>query len=104
VADTDSLRELGLVGRKSLGKNEAMLFVFDKSGRYGWWAKGMLFSTDIVWIDEGGLIVEIERDVSPKSYPKSFINTLNSKYVLEMNAGQVQALGMYVGLKINIPE
>lgn len=104
VVDTSKSKEEGLSGRASLPENQGMLFVFNKPGRYGWWAKDMLFSTDIIWIDEDGYIVEIERDVSPDSYPKSFINTLDASYVLEINAGVAKKYGLYLGLKLALPK
>jgi uncharacterized membrane protein (UPF0127 family) len=100
VVDTDGSRELGLSGRTGLGKKEGMLFIFDKPGRYGFWMKDMLFSIDMVWINENGLVVHVEKNVKPESYPKAFINTLDATYVLEIASGNADTYGIVVGAKL----
>ncbi len=104
VADTNASRSLGLAGRKSMRSGEGMLFVFDVPGRYGWWVKDMMFPVDIVWINENGIVVNIEREVSPDSYKekKTFINQSDATYVLEMNAGEGEKHGLYLGSKVKI--
>ncbi len=102
VVDTPSSRELGLSGRKGLGEGKGMLFVFDKPGKYGFWMKDMLFAIDILWINEDGLIVHVERNVKPESYPKAFINTLEATYVLELPAGASEKYGLFIGAKAEI--
>jgi uncharacterized membrane protein (UPF0127 family) len=79
-----------------------MLFIFDKPGKYGFWMKDMLFSIDMVWVSEDGLVVNVERNVTPESYPKAFINTIDAKYVLEVDKGSAATYGMYIGSKVEI--
>ncbi len=86
VADTPALREQGLSGRKGLGENQGLLFVFEQDGFHGFWMKDMLFPIDIAWIDKNKKIVHIEHSVSEKSYPKIFSPASLSLYVLETNA------------------
>ncbi|MFA5132428.1 MAG: DUF192 domain-containing protein [Candidatus Paceibacterota bacterium] len=108
VVDTSASRALGLSGRKGLAPNEGMLFVFDASGRYGFWMKDMLFPLDIIWINQSGVVVHIERDVTPESYtgskenPKTFINTPDALYVLEINTGKAEEYGLYLGSKVKL--
>lgn len=104
VADTISSRELGLSGRKKLNDDEGMLFVFDTPGRYGFWMKDMQFPLDIAWINQNGIVVYIERNVTPETYPKAFINQSEALYVLEVNAGLLEKFGLYMGSKIKIVE
>lgn len=107
VANTKPSRELGLSFRPSMGDDEGMLFVFPVPGRYGFWMKDMLFSLDMVWINENGIVVWIERNVTPESYTsgkKAFINQSDASYVLEMNAGLAERFGLYLGSKVKIAE
>jgi uncharacterized membrane protein (UPF0127 family) len=104
VADTISSRELGLSGRKKMNDDEGMLFVFDTPGRYGFWMKDMQFPLDIAWINQNGIVVYIERNVTPETYPKAFINQSEALYVLEVNAGLMEKFGLYMGSKIKIVE
>ena len=104
VADTKSSRELGLSGRKNMRENEGMLFAFDVPGRYGFWMKDMNFPLDLIWINQNGVIVEIERNATPESYPKTYINKSDANYVLELNAGVAEQQGLFIGSKIKISE
>lgn len=102
VADTKSTREQGLSGRVSLKDNEGMLFVFDTPGRYGFWMKDMLFPLDLIWINQNGIVVEIERNATVDSYPKTYINASPANYVLEVNAGVAEQQGIFIGSKVKI--
>jgi uncharacterized protein len=90
VADTDVARIQGLSGRKSLGKNEGMLFVFEDPGNYGFWMKDMNFAIDIAWLDKDKKIIYIENNVEPETYlknpPQIFGSDVTSLYVLETPA------------------
>ncbi len=87
IADNDRERSLGLSGREALLPGTGMLFVFDASGSYNFWMKDMKFPIDIIWIDEDALVVWIEKNVSPNTFPKTFTSTQPAKYVLEVPAG-----------------
>ncbi|MCE9629037.1 MAG: DUF192 domain-containing protein [Candidatus Vogelbacteria bacterium] len=87
IADTETTRNQGLSNRKSLTKNTGMLFIFDKPGFYGFWMKEMRFSLDIIWIDESWKIIDITKNVSPKSFPTTYVASEPVKYVLEVPAG-----------------
>jgi uncharacterized membrane protein (UPF0127 family) len=64
--------------------------------------KDMLFPLDIIWINQNGVIVEIERNAKPESYPKVYINASPASYVLELNAGIAEQQGMFIGSKVKI--
>ncbi len=106
VADTHASRELGLSGREKMGDDEGLLFVFDEPGRYGFWMKDMKFPLDIIWINQNGVVVDIERKVIPESYlkKKTFINKSEAIYVLEINAGLSEKFGLYLGSKVKITD
>jgi uncharacterized membrane protein (UPF0127 family) len=104
VASTKTARALGLSGRTKMKDSEAMLFIFDVPGKYGFWMKDMNFPLDIVWINNNGVIVWIERNATPESYPKAFMNQADASYVLEMNAGLSEKFGLYLGSKIKFGE
>ncbi|MEM0201038.1 MAG: DUF192 domain-containing protein [Candidatus Micrarchaeaceae archaeon] len=90
LADSFSKQLLGLMYRKSLAKNEGMLFIFKKSSKYGIWMLNMKFNIDIIWLDNNLKIIDSLQNVKPCTsllkcktyYPKS-----PSKYVLEVNSG-----------------
>src|SRR5207247_4184944 len=57
--------ERGLQFRKSLGKEEGMLFVFPRSQIYSFWMKDTLIPLDMIWLDYSQKVVHIERNVPP---------------------------------------
>lgn len=92
VANDDISREKGLSGVKSLGKTDAMLFVFDKDDTWGIWMKDMKIPIDIAWLDADKKVIYIVKDADPSSYPyTTYRPTKPARYVLEMPAGTVDS-------------
>lgn len=89
VADTDATRAEGLSNRSSLNKNEAMLFVYNRDSKWAMWMDGVRFSIDIIWLDKNKKVVHITKNVSPDTYPETFIPSDPARYVLEVEAGTV---------------
>jgi uncharacterized protein len=89
VVDTPEAVARGLMFRTSLGPNEGMLFVFEKTGFYPFWMKNTLIPLDIIWIDEQWRIVSIAASVPPcradpcPTYPPPG----DARYVVEVPAG-----------------
>lgn len=108
LAANESEREQGLGNQRFLPENRGMLFVFDQQGYPSIWMKDMFFSIDAAWLDNEFRIVDIKRNISPGTYPKSFQSDLPAKYVLEVNAGWFEyhhiSLGdmLYLANKDNI--
>jgi hypothetical protein len=107
LANTKASRELGLSGRHTMNDDEGMLFAFDVPGRYGFWMKDMDFPLDIIWINENGIVVSVERNLTPETYTSSkqiFMNQADASYVLEINAGLAERFGLYLGSKVKMTD
>lgn len=100
VAETPVARERGLGGRTSLPQGRGMLFVFDSDAAWGIWMKDMRFAIDIVWLATDGTVVHVERAVAPDTYPTSFKPPMPARYVLELPAGYMAAVGVGVGERV----
>ncbi len=105
AADPET-RIRGLSGRASLDSGTGMLFVFENSERFRFWMREMEFSLDIVWISSGCTVVDVSVDV-PFPDPSTPLNDLpryspesTAKYVLEINGGEAEALGLGVGDRV----
>lgn len=88
----------GLSFREKLG-SDGMLFILPKEQRAGFWMKDMKFDIDIIWISEGK-IVEMTQGVRADSYEKEkavFYPKDPIDWVLELEAGKTQELGLEVG-------
>jgi uncharacterized membrane protein (UPF0127 family) len=102
ISDDDCKKELGLAAVNNLQNDQGMLFVFDKSGKYGFWMKDMKFPIDILWIDENFSIVGIEKNVATSTYPQVFGQNFIAEYVLEAPSGFSDENSVLVGNKIKI--
>lgn len=92
VADSPEERAQGLMDRKSLGKNNGMLFIFPKEDQYGFWMKNTKIPLDIIWINEDMEIVFIYRMMEPciqGQECKAFEPYQKARYVLEINGDTV---------------
>lgn len=97
VADSLPERIQGLSGTPFLPDNVVKLFVFGSPGSHSIWMKDMQYSLDILWLDEAGLVVHIEEDIAPETFPDSFSSPIPAWYVLEANAGFVAQHSINVG-------
>lgn len=106
VAKTREQRQKGLSKRDSLPFNEAMLFVFERSGNYAIWMKDMKFPIDIVWIDNSPngdkKVVDIAQNAVPEpgkddNELRRYVPKSDALYILEINAGLVRANDLQVG-------
>ncbi len=92
----------GLSGRKSMPRNQGMLFVFNQPGNYYFWMKGMNFPLDILWIDQNFQVVDITKEISINDFPVNFSSRVPAQYVLEVNAGWTQEHGVGLGTTVDI--
>lgn len=101
-ATSTEARERGLGGRVALAPNEAMLFAFTESDRYGFWMKDTLIPLDIFWLDDKGQVIYFEPDVATSTYPRVFYPSAPARYVLETAAGFARAHGVTVGTSLRL--
>ena len=100
LSNTNESRTQGLSGRQNLPDDTVMLFAFDVPGRLGFWMKDMLFPIDIIFLDENMKVVNYFDNVKPETYPNVFYSESDSKYVIEMNAGQRENKKIDKGMEI----
>lgn len=101
VADSEEERATGLGGRDSLCERCAMLFVFDQSGKHGFWMKEMRFPLDIVWLRDG-TIVHIKQYVLPEDR-EVYRPSVEANQVLEFNAGAADSLRVGESVRFLFP-
>ncbi len=112
IADTPETRTQGLQNQDKLDYEQGMLFVVQAPQIIPIWMPNMKFSLDIIWFDENGNIVHIEKNVPPctsqdlSTCPIYYQNGLPAKYVLEATSGFVDKsnITMNSKLAVAIPE
>lgn len=95
IADTEPRRVRGLMFQDELPPDQGMIFVFPEPGLYSLWMLNMQFSLDMMWFDQDGKIVHIEKNVPPCKTAleittcQSIVPEDNALYVLEVTSGFV---------------
>ncbi len=100
IADTLESRQQGLMWRTQLGADEGMLFVYPKAQPRQFWMKNTFIPLDIIFADENGVIINIE-----KGWPQSLtlVKSIRpARYVLEINQGQADKLGITAGSRLKL--
>lgn len=98
LAKTARERNRGLMFRENLNSDEGMLFIFEEEKEYSFWMKNTLLSLDIIWINKDKGVVFIKKNAQP--CPENCEDIKPDKkagYVLEINAGITDKIGLKVG-------
>lgn len=104
VADNVYLLGKGLSGRKELCSRCGMLFVFSFESPQTFWMKDTLIPLDIIFINANGQITKIFT-TNPELGKNDFELTLyqaTAKYVIEINSGISEKIGLKIGDQINL--
>jgi uncharacterized protein len=98
VANTESERRAGLMGRTSLARNSGEVFVFDGPVRAAFWMKDTRIPLSIAFWDASGRIVDVKEMVPCTSDPCPVYRSLVPyTHALEMNAGWFDQHGVRIG-------
>ena len=99
IAETDYEIQTGLMYREKMETSQAMLFVFPDVAFHSFYMKNTLIPLDIIFVDEGLIIVNIKQNASPLD-ESGIPSGLPVKYVLEVNAGLSESWGLEPGDRI----
>lgn len=102
VADTDEERQTGLMRRASLPPYGGMLFAWDHDLIAAFWMKDTLIPLDLVYIGSDWRVAEIARGAQPcvADPCDHYYSQREVRYVLEVNAGFMDAHGISEGARI----
>lgn len=102
VASNPLARARGLMGRTAWEGVEGMLFVYPWPRKTGIWMAGTHLPLDAVFVDRGGRIVGIARDLQP--FSKSVQGSTTAvKWLVELPAGRCESMGLSVGDNLKVP-
>ncbi len=93
-------QEHGLMFRKEISENKAMLFVFDNQQIINMWMKNTLIPLDMLFIDSKGKVVYIEHDAKPESLDNIDAGGMSVKAVMEIQGGLAKKKNILVGSEI----
>lgn len=94
------------MGRTSLPRDGAVLFIFEGDAPWALWMKDTLIPLDAVWVDAKGLIVDIQTMVPEPGKPDAqltvYVPRAPARYILEMNAGLARDYQFAPGLPVEL--
>jgi len=98
LARTSGEMARGLMFRKSLEHDRGMLFIFKEEGKHSFWMKNTLIPLDIVWLNQDKEVVFIKKNFEPctQKICPGVMPDKKAKYVLEVNAGIIEEIGLKV--------
>ena len=101
IADTPQERTQGLMYRESIAEDTGMLFVFQEEKSHPFWMKNTELYLDIIWMNSDKEIVYISKNTPPCGFEVQdcplYDADQNTLYVLEVNSGTADKLGMKEG-------
>jgi len=96
LAAEDEERRVGLMHRREMGADQGMLFDFERPGPVSMWMRNTYVPLDMLFIDEGGEVVNIAHDTVPHS--EAVLSSAGPvRFVLEVPAGTTRLLGIGPG-------
>lgn len=99
IADDSYKTQTGLMYRKSMEKDQAMLFIFPDEQIRSFYMKNTEFALDIIYINSNKEIVGIRKNAKPFD-ETSLPSEEKAQYVLEVNAGFSEAWELEKGDRI----
>ena len=100
IADDDAERARGLMFRDALADGHGMLFIHDREEPQSYWMKNTRIPLDIFYFDAARKLVSVQRRVPACSLGDQcppFPSDGPALYVLELNAGLADELGVKPG-------
>ncbi len=100
IADDDAERSRGLMFRDELSADRGMIFIHNEEVPQAYWMKNTKIPLDILYFDRSRKLVSASERVPPCSLGDQcppFPSSGPALYVLELNAGLVESMGVKPG-------
>lgn len=102
VADTPELRSRGLMFVEDMPTMTGMLFVYDYEQTVSFWMQNTLIPLDMIFADSKGVVQRVHDNAIPGD-TTSIPGGSNIQFVLEINGGMADRLGIDVGTEMRHP-
>jgi hypothetical protein len=102
IADTPETRARGLMFVEEMPRNAGMLFVFPNERPRSFWMRNTLIPLDIIYFDAAGRWVSVAAEAVPRD-ETGLPSEGPAQYVLEINGGLAELLGMGPGTEMRHP-
>ena len=102
VADTPDQRSRGLMFVDDMPTMTGMLFVYEREQTVSFWMKNTLIPLDMVFADGAGVVQRVLENAIPGDLT-GIPGGANIQFVLEINGGMADRLGIGVGSEMRHP-
>ena len=104
IANTETAQARGLMFRTHMAADHGMLFIYPDAQPRDFWMKNTLIPLDILFFDAQRRLINIAADAPPCTADPcaTYASTAPAQYVLELNAGTAQKLGIEPGNGLRI--
>lgn len=105
IADDGAERQRGLMFRERMDADDGMLFLFEQQEAQAFWMKNTKIPLDILYFDQSWTLVGWSLSTPPCSLGDqcpSYPSQAPARYVLELNAGISERLGVKLGDKLEV--
>lgn len=102
LAETRAQQRRGLMFVRELPRFAGMLFLYGEDAVLSMWMKNTYIPLDILFIRADGSVANIAKNTEPLSLT-SIPASEPVRYVLELNAGVTDALGIQPGSRVYLP-
>ena len=99
VAETEALREKGLMFRDHMASSAGMIFVYPAPRHAQFWMKNTLIPLDMVFADQTGRVTVVHPNAIPGDLTP-IDGGKNVSYILEINGGLAARMGIVPGAEL----
>ena len=103
VADDPAERSKGLMFRENLPLSTGMLFVYERPQFVAFWMKNTPIPLDMIFADARGQVMHVHQNAVPFD-ETSIEGGEGIQYVLEINGGLAERLGIVQGSEMRHPQ
>lgn len=100
IADTPELHERGLMHVEYLAPKHGMIFINEQPVVNLFWMKDTYIPLDMIFVDEDGVVANIHKNAKPLDEFNKVSSVVPVKYVVEINAGESEEMGLEIGDKM----
>ncbi|QFT63282.1 DUF192 domain-containing protein [Roseivivax sp. THAF30] len=102
VADDAQERAQGLMNVAEMDRFEGMLFVYERPQQVAFWMRNTLIPLDMIFADAQGVVRKVHSNAIPHD-ETPIPGAPDTKYVLEINGGLAETLGIAPGTEMRHP-
>lgn len=102
LADDPEERAKGLMFRESMGRFAGMLFAYPHEQPVSFWMQNTLIPLDMLFFDSKGVLQNVQENAIPHDTTSLFGGDA-IQFVLEINGGLVEKLGIKIGAQMRYP-